>query len=434
MVAAGVPSLVDLSTADETTVQKLRSFGISWPRDIALLTEAEIDFSGVTDYMDGAMYSATRGESFASFRLTVENEVCLTNAYKTASSEVGFFKYTLPAATVSTIQDYNVWAKKIYDFNVNLTKGNPKHLKLQYSTDNATWTDITENTTLSGTVLSCSKLTTEPNTLYNIRAIYHNNPDLWIGFNSVTTEAEAQIPNSDFEDWVIKQFSYVKKTVDTGTGYRDWYVPTENWWAVNSKRTMPSETNGNFLEETQPYKVFPTVSYSVNNYCQGIKSAQIMTIGIGNASTGVSLEGGDKRVVAGEMFIGTADDNGNHSSDGHAFGSRPSKISFKYQYKSISSEKFKAFVRITLGDRVVTKEFIGEHSSSWSTAVIDLTEDASYDVKGTPKATDIYISFLSTTSSSPAHEKKCSEEVAGKSYNLHRGSVLRLDDLQLIYE
>ena len=430
----GVPTRVDLCEPDSQVETLLRELGVDWPSDMSQLTEAEIDFSGLAAYMDRSMYSASKGETFATFNLLVENKVCLDDTKLNVSAPVGSFKYTLPSATVSTIQDYNVWAKKIYDFNVNLTKGNPNHLKLQYSTDNATWTDITENTTLSGTVLSCSKLTTESNTLYNIRAIYHNNPDLWIGFNSVTTEAEAQIPNSDFEDWVIKQFSYVKKTVDTGTGYRDWYVPTENWWAVNSKRTMPSETNGNFLEETQPYKVFPTVSYSVNNYCQGIKSAQIMTIGIGNTSTGVSLEGGDKRVVAGEMFIGTADDNGNHSSDGHAFGSRPSKISFKYQYKSISSENFKAFVRITLGDRVVTKEFIGEHSSSWSTAVIDLTEDASYDVKGTPKATDIYISFLSTTSSSPAHEKKCSEEVAGKSYNLHRGSVLRIDDLQLIYE
>jgi hypothetical protein len=103
MAAAGIPSRVDLSAADDATAQKLRGFGISWPSDIAQLTEAEIDFSGVTDYMDGAMYQADRGESFASFRLTVENEVYLTNAYKTASSEVGSFKYTLPEANVSTI-------------------------------------------------------------------------------------------------------------------------------------------------------------------------------------------------------------------------------------------------------------------------------------------------------------------------------------------
>ena len=438
MVAAGVPSRVDLSTADETTVQKLRSFGISWPRDIALLTEAEIDFSGVTDYMDGAMYSATRGESFASFRLTVENEVYLTNAYKTASSEVGSFKYTLPAATVSTIQDHNIWAKKIYDFSVNLTTGNPKHLKLQYSTDNSVWVDINENTTLDGTVLSCSKLSTESNTLYNIRAIYHNNPDLWIGFNQVRTESEAQIPNSDFETWSVQSFSYKTEVPDWTTKYQDWYLPysstTDAWWAVNSKRTMPSVTNGEtLLEKVMTYKVFPTVSYSTSKVYAGSKSAQIMTIAIGKNSTGTSLSG-DTKIVAGELYIGTADDDGNHVSDGHPFSSRPSKVSFKYQYNSVDNETFLADVVLTMGEKTISKQYNGLASSSWATAVIDLNDDGLYERSGTPKATRIYISFRSTGDSSPSYQLKKSEEVAGNSYNLHRGSVLRIDDLQLIYE
>ena len=438
MVAAGVPSRVDLSTADETTVQKLRSFGISWPRDIALLTEAEIDFSGVTDYMDGAMYSATRGESFASFRLTVENEVYLTNAYKTASSEVGSFKYTLPAATVSTIQDHNIWAKKIYDFSVNLTTGNPKHLKLQYSTDNSVWVDINENTTLDGTVLSCSKLSTESNTLYNIRAIYHNNPDLWIGFNQVRTESEAQIPNSDFETWSVQSFSYKTEVPDWTTKYQDWYLPysstTDAWWAVNSKRTMPSVTNGEtLLEKVMTYKVFPTVSYSTSKVYAGSESAQIMTIAIGKNSTGTSLSG-DTKIVAGELYIGTADDDGNHVSDGHPFSSRPSKVSFKYQYNSVDNETFLADVVLTMGEKTISKQYNGLASSSWATAVIDLNDDGLYERSGTPKATRIYISFRSTGDSSPSYQLKKSEEVAGNSYNLHRGSVLRIDDLQLIYE
>ena len=432
MVAAGVPSRVDLSTADETTVQKLRSFGISWPRDIALLTEAEIDFSGVTDYMDGAMYSATRGESFASFRLTVENEVYLTNAYKTASSDVGAFKYTLPAATVSTIQSHNVWAKKIYDFSVNLTTGNPKHLKLQYSTDNSTWVDINENTTLDGTVLSCSKLPTEPNTLYNIRAIYHDNPDLWIGFTPVTTEAAAQIPNSDFEGFTEQSFRFEKVlAISYGYSTQKWWTPSCGCWDVNSKKTMPSSTTPEYLT----YKVFPTVSYTVNNAWSGKgKSAQIMTVAIGSGSTSSTWVGSDRVKVAGELFIGKSDASGNHESEGYPFTSRPSKISFKYQYLPVANERFVCEIRLSLKDKVIAKKYLGSASSSWTTATVDLTDIPEYSNSGTQKANSIYISFKSSDSSDLDFSMGTSLELAGENYKFHCGSVLRIDDLQLIYE
>ena len=439
LAAQGIPSRVDLANVDATTAQKLKNFGIVWPSDMSSLTIAEIDFSGVSDYMESSMYSAAKGDAFATFALTAKNEVTLDESKNEGATSVGSFKYLLPSATVTTIQNHNVWAKKIYDFSVNLTAGNPNHLKLQYSTDNATWTDINANTVLNGTTLSCSKLQTEPNTLYNIRAIYHNNPDLCVDFTPVTTEAAAQIPNSDFETWTVQKFSYQAYVVGTGTKYRDWYLPysdpSDSWWAVNSKRTMPTETNGETaFEAVLTYKVFPTVSYSLNNFYQGSKSAQIMTIAVGKNSTGGSLAGGDSRIVAGELFIGTADNAGNHSSEGRGFYSRPNKLTFKYQYKSIANEQFLVHVRLNIGDKSVIKEFHGKHSDTWATAVIDLNETGDYDIAGTPKATGIYISFKSTGSGSPEYQLKKSEEVAGTSYNLHRGSVLRIDNLQLIYE
>lgn len=439
LLAQGIPARVDLSSIDAATAQKIKEVGVNWPSDIASKTYAEIDFSGLVAYMDKNMYSAAKGQAFAGFSLTVNNEVTLDPAANVAQTQVGNFEYDLPEATISTIQDYNVWAKKIYDFSVNLTKGNPQQVKLQYSTGNGLWTDITSNTTLDGSVLKCAKLKTSPATQYSIRAIYHNNPDLWIGFNQVTTESETQIPNSDFETWTMQKFSFRTYIVGKGTKYRDWYLPYSNaadaWWAVNSKRTMPSETNGETaLEKVLTYKVFPTVSYSVNNVYQGAKSAQIMTIAIGKNSTGSSLAGGDSRVVAGELFIGTADDQGNHSTDGRSFHSRPSKLTFKYQYKSIDNEQFLAHVKISLGNKSLTKEFYGNHSDSWATATIDLNGAGDYEVAGTPKATGIYISFKSTSSDDPEYQLSKSEEVAGTTYKLHRGSVLRIDDLKLIYE
>ena len=426
MVAAGVPSRVDLSTADETTVQKLRSFGISWPRDIALLTEAEIDFSGVTDYMDGAMYSATRGESFASFRLTVENEVYLTNAYKTASSEVGAFKYTLPAATVSTIQNHNVWAKKIYDFSVNLTTGNPKHLKLQYSTDNSTWVDINENTTLDGTVLSCSKLPTEPNTLYNIRAIYHDNPDLWIGFTPVTTEAAAQIPNSDFETW--SEFSHKYTPYASSSVYYIWHRPygsdlNAKVWDINAKISMPNSDTG----WTNPnVKCFPCAGRSTDSM-QGNYSALIFVTNVNYNNTDAVASGPE---YVGELFIGSANDSGTPTYGKTVFTSRPSAFRMNYKYKPRGSENFCGEIKIYSGETVIAQAKFedGSASDSWAIRTLPLTY-----TDQTLKATHASVSFKATTNATGVNANT-KIEYNGGTYTGHYGSQLRLDDLQFIYE
>lgn len=426
MVAAGVPSRVDLSTADETTVQKLRSFGISWPRDIALLTEAEIDFSGVTDYMDGAMYSATRGESFASFRLTVENEVYLTNAYKTASSDVGAFKYTLPAATVSTIQNHNVWAKKIYDFSVNLTTGNPKHLKLQYSTDNSTWVDINENTTLDGTVLSCSKLPTEPNTLYNIRAIYHDNPDLWIGFTPVTTEAAAQIPNSDFETW--SEFSHKYTPYASSSVYYIWHRPygsdlNAKVWDINAKISMPNSDTG----WTNPnVKCFPCAGRSTDSM-QGNYSALIFVTNVNYNNTDAVASGPE---YVGELFIGSANDSGTPTYGKTVFTSRPSAFRMNYKYKPRGSENFCGEIKIYSGETVIAQAKFedGSASDSWAIRTLPLTY-----TDQTLKATHASVSFKATTKATGVNANT-KIEYNGGTYTGHYGSQLRLDDLQFIYE
>ena len=426
MVAAGVPSRVDLSTADETTVQKLRSFGISWPRDIALLTEAEIDFSGVTDYMDGAMYSATRGESFASFRLTVENEVYLTNAYKTASSEVGAFKYTLPAATVSTIQNHNIWAKKIYDFSVNLTTGNPKHLKLQYSTDNSTWVDINENTTLDGTVLSCSKLPTEPNTLYNIRAIYHDNPDLWIGFTPVTTEAAAQIPNSDFETW--SEFSHKYTPYASSSVYYIWHRPygsdlNAKVWDINAKISMPNSDTG----WTNPnVNCFPCAGRSTDSM-QGNYSALIFVTNVNYNNTDAVASGPE---YVGELFIGSANDSGTPTYGKTVFTSRPSAFRMNYKYKPRGSENFCGEIKIYSGETVIAQAKFedGSASDSWAIRTLPLTY-----TDQTLKATHASVSFKATTKATGVNANT-KIEYNGGTYTGHYGSQLRLDDLQFIYE
>jgi len=423
----GVPTRVDLCEPDSQVETLLRELGVDWPSDMSQLTEAEIDFSGLTAYMDRSMYSASKGETFATFNLLVENKVCLDDTKLNVSAPVGSFKYTLPAATVSTIQDYNVWAKKIYDFNVNLTKGNPNHLKLQYSTDNATWTDITENTTLSGTVLSCSKLTTEPNTLYNIRAIYHNNPDLWIGFTPVTTEAAAQIPNSDFETWSELIHVYTPYLSSPINYY--WHRPYGNSletkvWDNNGKKSMPSSDTG----WSEPnVKCFPCAGRSTDR-AQGNYSALIFAVNVGWNNTMSSASG---TTYVGELFIGSADGNGNISKGSVSFASRPSALKIHYKYAPYNSEMFSATITLYNGATPIASGGFsdGASAASWTSRTIPLTySDQSL------KATHIHVSFKPTTSDSPGVKTNTSIEYNGKSESGLFGSQLRLDDLQLIYE
>lgn len=449
MSAAGLTeSRYDLAQLDAETAVILKSFGLSWTEDMKGSFKATVDFSGISDYMDRNMYDGTNTAFAFLSSLSVESM-----AYRDPSdaqislSGLGEFRYTLPEATVSGIQDYNVWAKKIYDFSVDLTKGNPQCVKLQYSTDGGTvWNDINHNLSLVGTKLSCSKLVTSSDTPYDIRAIYHDNPNLTLSFNRVVTETEQQVGNATFDDWQIQDYTYYLKKVWTmGGNYtsRDWYLPTCQWWSVNSKRTMPAETT----PQEQPYKVFPAVSFSVDTPSGTGSSAQMVGVYVCNMATSSSdgdgalgslggfFGGVDKKVyrAAGEIFIGKADDNGYHTSDGHDFASRPDKLKFQYKYSSHNSETFqmKILLKDSSGNVIMTHEITGGAAADWTEYTLPLE----YQNKKS-KASSIYMSFRAASCADDAisHSHNVSIEMAGSEYKGHLGSILKVDDIELIYE
>ena len=428
ITAQGVPSRVDLAHVDETTAQKLRSFGISWPSDMSSRTVAEVDFSDVSDYMERSMYKASYGENFAKFSLTVMNEVTLDQQNNQAVSSGADFKYLLPSATVTTIQDHNVWAKKIYDFSVDLTEGNPKQVKLQYSANGGAWTDITYNIKLEGTVLNCSKLATVANTVYDIRAIYHNNPDLCVGFNRVKTESEAQVPNSDFESWTqfTHKFTALGGFIGGGSQNYIWHRPysgSDKVWDINAKISMPEEQTGwtNFN-----VKCFPCAGRSTD-CLSGSYSALIFVVNVGASNTNDVATG---TRYTGELFIGSASDDGTPTYGTTPFPSRPTSLRIHYKYLPDESETFTGNVKIYSGEQVIAEASFdnGAASRVWTSRTLPLTYTDT-----TLKATHASISFKASKSASGV-DVKSSIEYDGGSYTGHFGSQLRLDNLQFIYE
>lgn len=462
----GIPSEVNLVNTEPEILDLLKSVGIAWPDNISTLTEADIDFSGLAAYMDGSNFDSVLGTDFASFEISVENEVAFGDDYKHAESVVGSFSYLVPSSPTNTgnILPYNIWAKKILNYSTQLKDGNLEKWKLQYSADGAIWNEM--DAVLDQNTLICYEQkglasSSASGADYEVRAIYNDNQSIIYPLQSFTTEAAAQVGNSDFETWQTSTYKYILPELKVGYGSvmitvsrrqeksRDWYLPytdeVSSWWAVNSRITMPAETTPNY----QDYKVFPAVSYSTDGYA-GSKCAQMVGVFVCNMATNSSSGDSDsyggmlgsalsnmpleQYMCAGEIFIGTANSGGGHASEGHTFYSRPQKLKFKYKYSSYNSENFqvKVWVKNEKGQVIATGQTnSGPSASSWTDYELPLTYTATDS-----KAASIFISFRSASCSddSVSYKLGSSVEMAGKTYDGHIGSVLKIDNLELLYE
>lgn len=267
---------------------------------------------------------------------------------------------------------------------------------------------------------------------YTLRAVYKRGGEATSLSEelSITTEPKAQVGNAGFEEWHTASHSFnVSADIFGNPHYRDWYLPwNENeadiWWAVNSKKTMLSECTAANLD----FKVFPTVSWSSSNKANGEKSIQVATVATG--AWAVST-GGAVTAHAGEIWIGTANDNGDHASEGHSFVSRPTSLSFWYQYSPVKSETFYMKIELKAEDgAVLASNEIANGASE--TAGKTITLPFEYSVN--KKVSSIYMVFKSSTADSPEYNTKVEMEIAGKNQTSHIGSVLRIDDIKLNYE
>lgn len=267
---------------------------------------------------------------------------------------------------------------------------------------------------------------------YTLRAVYKRG-GVASSFSqelSLTTEPKSQVGNAGFEDWHTESHSFnVSADFFGNPHYRDWYLPwNENeadiWWAVNSKKTMLSECTAANLD----FKVFPTVSWSSSNKSSGEKSIQIATIATGALAIPT---GGSVTSRAGEIWIGTANDSGDHASEGHSFVSRPNSLSFWYQYSPVDSETFYMKIELKAEDGTV---IASNEIASGAAEAVGTTITLPFEYSENKKVSSIYMVFKSSTQDSPGYNSQVTMEIAGKDQTSHIGSVLRIDDIKLNYE
>ena len=242
----------------------------------------------------------------------------------------------------------------------------------------------------------------------------------------MTTEAAAQIPNSDFETW--SEFSHKYTPYASSSVYYIWHRPygsdlNAKVWDINAKISMPNSDTG----WTNPnVKCFPCAGRSTDSM-QGNYSALIFVTNVNYNNTDAVASGPE---YVGELFIGSANDSGTPTYGKTVFTSRPSAFRMNYKYKPRGSENFCGEIKIYSGETVIAQAKFedGSASDSWAIRTLPLTY-----TDQTLKATHASVSFKATTNATGVNANT-KIEYNGGTYTGHYGSQLRLDDLQFIYE
>ena len=426
LAAKGVPAEVDFANLDAATKAVLRSVGFAWDEEMATSrTFSYIDFTDVIKNMMASIKAEAEDVELAEFTLRVVDAV--------GKMETESFSIVSGGVKVSLdVKDYNVWAAKVVDPVVTINKGVPALVDFQYSTDGVKWSDIEVAPSYEGYTINYGTVPAEPSTTYMLRAIYNGNENCRSQVKTITTEDALQLGNSGFEDYQLT----VKRVSPLGSKYdRNWYLPyaageTDPWWACNSLQSMP---DGHTMLTATWCKNFPSSGY-VDDRRSGNKAALLFTVNVGSGNTGydnntIGVPSGT--TYEGEIWIGTSDSDGNHKTEGHAFASRPSRLTFYYKYSPTEGDKFfvDAWVKAADGTVLATaQETAGPAANTWTLYSLPF-EYKVYD----KKAASIYVRFSSCYGDGHV-DNDVKFRLGEETVKAHAGSFFKLDDIELIYE
>ena len=291
----------------------------------------------------------------------------------------------------------------------------------QYSADGQTgWTNLSDG-------MRQDQL--QPGTTYYIRGLYRDAVPGEV--TEVSTYPETPLEYGDMEEW-----NTITKNLCVGTNifnWRDVYgnSPSNNIWACVNAKTFEGDPN-----------VYSTFNLNPSTYSvegRSGKAAALRTVGWdnnwGNTSSLI------RHIAAGKLFIGKysfVHEDGPETYDyGMSYSSRPTSVEFYYTYSPYNGDSFKAWVVLEnrSNDGNVTRIGYGELTGSESitsftrnTISIEYS-DIYLDI------THMYIVFSSSANCSDVEETE-NNNLQGmvSEGDYHNGSVLTIDDIQLIYD
>lgn len=305
--------------------------------------------------------------------------------------------------------------------------------------------EVAERKTGSGIII-LKGLT--PNTPYIIETSLDG--ENWGHATTFTTEAELEIPNGNFSSklptinsgelqvggkYYVPGSSWAQYTVKSSFSYD----PPAQWATINDKTAYLNSTTKN------TWYIVPSTWVDNNGMCV-VRSVAYDHNGKTPDATGTSTYCDwtptftNSNKAAGELFLGSYSFNGSESrSNGIAFASRPSRITFDYDYSAIEN-----------GDAGLATIIITDQSGN-SIFQKDITIEgagkAEVDIKynTTEKASKIYICFKSSNKSVAPVKVPSGKDLkesgngnrtlAANTYHaLATGSVLKIDNVTAHYD
>lgn len=258
-----------------------------------------------------------------------------------------------------------------------------------------------------------------PNFKYeNVTAKYDG--DLELKKQSFTTEDKAQLPNCEFTNWKVENWTY-KVTAKGNRTDNNYNFILDSWRTNNNETLLYEVADIYFIWQVAEFsqKLFPTVTYA-NEGNKDNKSAVIRSVSASTFNTNEIM----RDAVAGRIYyIGD-------------FNTRPSSLSYTYKYDPYSGDKYKVSVKIIgeNGNTLVEESYVPESSvknDAFETVTIPLNYSSLVE-----KAQSIEVYFYSSESDSPATEKNRMVTLPapnGNTYKTHTGSVLTIDNVILNY-
>lgn len=335
-----------------------------------------------------------------------------------------------------TYTDADIWATKAI-VALASSEGSASDLAqiatFYQSTDGGNTYTKVANTSVNGNKVTLPGLTA--GTTYSVKASVVNSADKASEAISFTTEAATQLPNSDMESWSKNGIGRTMLLDGNKTCYD--YLPyasgeSDIWWATNNARGYEYSVSRVQVTSGCAVSRNSTVKHG------GSYSAQIYTSGHGGGYASTSSIIYPAGAFAGSLFIGSYkwSNSSENVTTGHSFSTRPASLSFWYEYMPKGSDQFKAEIEVRAGDAVIAKgEFIPTATDASDSAFKQATINLTYS-DTSKKATAIYVRFLSTTKTSFSDSdfnKNTSTTIGDETLNVHRGSVLYIDDLSLNY-
>lgn len=316
-----------------------------------------------------------------------------------------------PEFTIDVL-DGNVWSKTFTAEEISVSEGRgnletiKKNLVYQYQETDGTWQDFSNQDARQQVFEKHPQ-----NRNYKVRALYRN----VLASNEVDVELEepTALPNGNMEEWI------------SSTRYKQpYYQPWSNeaWWDTNNNETMSKSYS------TYPnYKCFPTTTYTDGGVSG--KAVVIRSVAVNGWNSEVMGEGKTR----GVFYAGSTSEDGT-MTEGREWFSRPSQLTFMYQYDSYDNEHFGVYVELISQDGTIiaSGQFVSTQGVSISN--FEKVEVPLNYMDSSLKAGKIKIRFVSVADGESVSTRKQTISIPAGSYKIYGGSALTVDDITLVYD